>query len=384
MREAEPNNNVCSKYYRVTIRELIKYFFSKEKIGEYFVSNNKQKIELYSNEIENKLINGLHRHSSQIVYCLMENLCYRGSWINQKFIDFLRQMNPDIFFATAADNGMLSKMIGAVKEYTNAKIVVYIADDIYGQYQKYPFYRKKMLTRNFKRIMDDSDYIYGASELLCTEYGKMFNKSISLLYKGCRFSSKTVETVHNPVRITYAGNLLYGRDEILGKVADELVELKKEGLEAQLDIYSGAEKTDEVVAKLEREGVSNFRGRRSYDEIKKILSESDIVLHVESFEKKQIDYVHYSFSTKIMDCLQSGSAVLGIGPSGIASIEYLKRVTGATVIDSEEEIGETIKRILIDKDDIPKRAKDTRKFALENHEIDCVQNKIRRDFIALL
>ena len=384
MREAEPRNNVCKKYYRVTIKELITHFFTKEKIGKYFELDNKLSVEPNSSEIENKLINGLHRHSLQIVYSLMERLCYRGGWINKKFIEFLRQMNPDIFFATAADNGMLSRMIDVVKENTKAKIVVYIADDIYGQYKRCPFYRKNMLKRNFERIIENSDYIYGASEVLCAEYGKTFNRNIVPLYKGCRFSPNTVKEVHSPVRITYAGNLLYGREEILGKVADELVKLHKEGLEAQLNIYSGAERTDDIVAKLQKEDVSFFRGRRSYDEIKKILSESDIVLHVESFEQKQIDYVHYSFSTKIMDCLQSGSTILGIGPSGIASIEYLRNVDGAIVIDSEEKIGKIIKSILLNKDNIPERAQETRRFALKRHDINCVQNKLRQDFLRLL
>lgn len=66
-------------------------------------------------------------------------------------------------------------------------------------------------------------------------------------------------------------------------------------------------------------------GPRSYDEIKHIMHEADVVLHVESFDEKSIETVKYSFSTKIIDCLQSGSQILGVGPSGIASIEYLKK-----------------------------------------------------------
>ncbi len=45
-------------------------------------------------------------------------------------------------------------------------------------------------------------------------------------------------------------------------------------------------------------------GPRSYDEIKHIMHEADVVLHVESFDEKSIETVKYSFSTKIIDCLQ--------------------------------------------------------------------------------
>jgi len=35
-RNSKPNNSVCKKYYKISYTSIIKNFFKKEKIGEYF------------------------------------------------------------------------------------------------------------------------------------------------------------------------------------------------------------------------------------------------------------------------------------------------------------------------------------------------------------
>ena len=104
---------------------------------------------------------------------------------------------------------------------------------------------------------------------------------------------------------------------------------------------------------------------------------------MESFEEKQKDTVRYSFSTKIIDCLQSGAQVLGIGPAGIASMEYLKKVDGAVVVDQHNLIEKAVAE-LSQTSKLLENAGKTRQYALQNHEEQAVQEKLRREFEELL
>ena len=124
-------------------------------------------------------------------------------------------------------------------------------------------------------------------------------------------------------------------------------------------------------------------GARSYDEIKKIMHDADVVVHVESFDEQQMKTTQYSLSTKIIDCLQSGSQIVGIGPSGIASIEYLKRINGVIVVDNKEKIETAIASIVEDKNSIIENSKKIRQYSETNHEISIVQKKLRDDFSLL-
>ena len=76
--------------------------------------------------------------------------------------------------------------------------------------------------------------------------------------------------------------------------------------------------------------------------------------------------------------------VLGIGPSNIASIEYLKKIDGAFVIDDMDNIFDSISKILNEKNILNESAKKTRDFAKANHELTVVREKLRREFNVLL
>lgn len=125
-------------------------------------------------------------------------------------------------------------------------------------------------------------------------------------------------------------------------------------------------------------------GRRPYEEIKTILHDADYVLQVESFEQEQIDYIHYSFSTKIIDCLQSGSAVLAIGPAGIASIEYLRKIEGVIVIDSIDNIWDVVSQAIEETDSIITNAEKIREFATAHHDMTTNRQNLREAFCSLL
>lgn len=383
LRDANPNNNICKKYYRMTIMDMIKNYFKKEKIGKAFyrennmLDNNEKK----SNR-EQRYIDLLHKYSLNIAYAIMDFVFRRKKWLNNNFKKYIDETKPDIFFAFLTSVSILKPIIEYIKKNTNAKIVLFIADDVYGDYQKKSIFRRRKLKKEFEEIIALSDKLYGASEELCEEYGKIFKKRIEILYKGCNFNEPVKEKNNDILKFVYAGNLFYGRDEILSKISKAIDKCNKKEKKAILEIYTGATITDELKSKLNIPGSSIIVGKREYEEIKKIESEADYVLHVESFEADNIYYVRYSFSTKIIDCLQSGSCLLGIGPDNVASIKYISKIPGAYVINQIEDIDSKIYN-LVNNNNIIQDSKEIRKFAIKNHDIKYNQNKLRNDFIEI-
>lgn len=275
---------------------------------------------------------------------------------------------------------ILWPIIKYLKKNTECKVVLLIADEVYGSYKNYAFYRRGYLKRELKKCIMAADKLYGISDEMSELYSNRFNKAVSTLYKGCDLSLPPKGYLNPVLRFVYAGNLFWGRDDTLSKVADAIEKINKNGLKATLEIYTGASITEQLKNKLNRGESSKIMGPRSYDEIKHIMHEADVVLHVESFDEKSIETVKYSFSTKIIDCLQSGSQILGVGPSGIASIEYLKKVDGAMVITTGDEIEEKIMQIVSSPEKMLKNIEQTYKYALERHDIVNVQSNLKSEF----
>lgn len=386
-RNQNPDNDMNIDYYKLTDIDVVNGVMKMKIQGKEF-SSDEVKINKKNNETEKKELEQINKiqnaKKNQMIYFAHEQIWKSQLWLNKYFKSFITKAKPDILFAFAIDQYILWPLIKYLKKNTNCKVVLFISDDVYGAINNKSWYRQCYLIKEFEECIEYSDKLYAVSEEMCELYEQRFNKPVEVLYKGCDLSTEPKGFINEPIKIVYAGNLYYGRDDTLAELAKALEKINSTKTVAKLEIYTGATITSEIERKLNIVGSSEIMGSRPYDEIKEIMKNADIVLHVESFEEKQKELVKYSFSTKIIDCLQSGNVVLGIGPSNIASIEYLKKVDGAFVIDDMDNIFDSISKILNKKNILNENAQKTRDFAKENHELTVVREKLRREFNVLL
>lgn len=383
VRKKLPENKVADNYYNLSAVDILKGILRLRIQGTQFTSKELHNIamsEMISGENEQAQINKLHRKKNEFIYFGHEQIWRSRLWLNRFFSKFIKENDPDILFAFATSPYILWPLIQYLKKHTQCRIVLLIADDVFGNYDRHAFYRKGYLKREFAKCLQSADKLYGISDEMSELYANRFDKPVTTLYKGCDLSLKPKGFFNHPLRFVYAGNLFWGRDNTLSAVATALERINESGVKAMLEIYTGSAITASVKKELERPGVSRIMGPRPYEEIKQIIQGSDVVLHVESFEQQAIDTVRYSFSTKVIDCLQSGNQVLGIGPREIASIAYIRKVPGAVVIDNADEIETSIFDLVKNQELLSKNAAATRDFAQEHHEIKAMQKKLRESF----
>lgn len=381
-----PENHLRVSYYRLTPVDIVKGILRGRITGLEFQTSDIAQMRnamKASAQTEKNRIDRFHTGHSQLVYLAHELLWMSGVWRNRQFKRFVETNCPDILIAFAGGPAILWPLVRYLKKHTHCKIVLFVSDDFYGEYAKLPIYRSWYLTKTLKQAILEADGLYAVSDEMSRLYEKRFGKPTQTLYKGCDLSVEPKQYLNQPLRFVYAGNLLWGRDDTLAAVAEALEQVNVGGTKATLEIYTAATVTDALRRKLQRPGTSQIMDPRPYDEIKGILHGCDVVLHVESFDEKTIETVKYSFSTKIIDCLQSGNQVLGIGPAGIASIEYLRKIPGAAVVDTRDQIQNAIEEMIEYREKIPENARKIRAFARENHEINSVRKKLRQDFLTL-
>lgn len=385
-RKQVPDNDIVSHYYSISAADIVKEVFKKKKHSFYAaeIAERKDSIELEHGG-EQKSIDRLHSRNNDIVYWGMETVWRSGCWINKEFKRFVKEFDPDILFAFCANVYILKPLMDYISTNTSAKTVLFIADDIYADYLRKPFFRRSYLTRLCKACIQKADKLYGCSQELCDHYSEMFSRQVSALYKGVRVEFGDIKEAKKPLRIVYAGNLYYGRRTVLVDLADALDSLNVDEPKAELEVYTGATLSDEIVSSFEKRKSVRLMGKRTYSDVKRILTDADIVLHVESFEQSQIDRVKYSFSTKIIDCLGSGSMILAIGPAEDASISYIGRIPGAQVITSRDDMAARLTRVLdMDNDERNRQIEATRRFAESHDGINQVRERLRKDFLELI
>jgi len=380
-RQRPPNNMCCSHYYSVTIKDILKHLFCWKAIGEEFEISSESQLE--SSNIESRAVSGIKGWKKNVLQFLIEIIYSSQIWLNRKMKVYLQGVDPDIVFCFAIAEPFRYNVLKYIKAHSGAKIVMWIADDVYGQAQNKGEVMRRIYLRRYHRLFSMADKLYGVSEMLCNEYSQIFNRSIIPLYKGCEFSPCR-EVLNTPLQMVYAGNLLYGRDSTLAKIAEQLKILNQTASKIQLFIYSTTAVPKDTLVKLNIKGSSQLCGAKPYKEILEIMNKADIALHVESFDENQIKKVRLSFSTKIIDCMQSGAVMMVIGPRDIASVEYPRSIPGVIVIDELENISHELQKIVEEPSIVLSKAIQLRRYALENHAKKSVQTLLQEDFYLLI
>lgn len=367
-RSALPKNELCSHYYQTSEVDVIKNWCFPQKIGkQFFLEQNQEKILAKSKEKNERfLIRIIQKKGIRLAYKASDYIWYSKRWINNNLKDFVESFCPDMIFAFVKSAPQYYLTIRFLRENYNIPLLSWIADDEYTELlQK----KSKREIQNLKYILDESVMVKGCSQEICDYYNSIFQCNAEPLYKSCDLSVPIKTQVNNPMMIVYAGNLLYGRLTIVRQIADLIEKFSSEGLNIVFEVYSNtallASEVQEYFGKMIS---TRYMGKRDYRFIKERLSKADIVLHVESFNQDQIIKTRYSFSTKIIDYLQSGSVLLAIGPQEIASMKYIKRVPGAYVVNDLANLDQELRRVLEDSSSFVSRAKESREFAKQHHD----------------
>lgn len=383
IRNNTPNNNCVDKYLSVTPQDILKNFFTPWKIGKVFTKKdieNRRASGVSDKHIQSYSMSGTKR---SFALMLMDLLYSLKLWRNNVFKQFVKEANPDIVFLSIMPDAYCLKTLEYIKKNTSAKIVEFISDDMYGKYIREKGLLFRIYKKRFLKILRLSDALYGASQEMCDNYESICNKELKPLYKGCTLA-KPRPKVNSPIKMMYAGNLRFGRYDTLLKLSQIITSINKRETKIVLDIYSNTIIEKEDKEKLEVKGSVILHDVQPYDRILELLKESDIVLHVESFELDQIMDVRYSFSTKIIDCLQSGATLLVIGPKGIASVEYPRKINGTIVIDNIEDVESVLQDVIVNEGSLPERAKKINEYAMRVHSIESVRRGLKKDFCNLL
>lgn len=372
-----PNNNCCHHYFQVSIGDIARNLLTRYRIGRSF-SRHEIDLVIKNDSAENHIIQTTIGWKRGLLRLVVEFVYASRIWFNRKTQNYILDYDPDVVFCFALADSFRYTLLKYIKRNTKAKIVMWIADDVWGQVQNRYSLIDYIYRKRYASLFEMTDKLYGASEMLCNEYSHIFGKCISPLYKGCTLELCKM-TTNQPIQMVYAGNLLYGRDQTLAFLAKQLRRINQPSRRIQLSIYSSTTVSKDVLEQLNIEGTSRMYGVRPYEEIKRIMRESDVVLHVESFSEEQMKNVRLSFSTKIIDCLQSGSLMMVIGPQGIASVEYPRSIEGVVVVDQLTQLIPTISYLIENPQEIITRARSINNYAREHHGILAVRSRLKND-----
>ena len=319
-----------------------------------------------------------HRFS---VFFLLRELLWSVFGLKNKGIDeFVREFDPDIIFTVSTNQIHLNRIIEYVTEVSKKPLAVYAWDNNYfdNPYEK-SFLKKKLHKREklyMRRVINKAEKVFVISEKQKVDYDSEFGIDSAVLTKYESFDKPFEYRASSGVlKFVYTGNLGVGRWQTVAKLVSALCKINADGIKAQLDIYSSTPLTEEMKNSLAVKGTSEFKGSVSAEEVVAIQHSADVLVHAESFVKRDAHQVKYSFSTKIVDYLGCCKPILAIGPENIASVEYFAKNDSALVACSEKQL-ESCAELLVNNESIREEyARKAYDCGKRNHDEHAVKSK---------
>lgn len=293
------------------------------------------------------------------IFFWMQNALWRiGRWKNKGLREFIEDYKPDIIFTVLSEKIFLNRIICYVKKVSNAKLMVYAWDNNYSMkrlsFSPFDWIGHMANRHHMRRVVKKADKLYVISDVQKTDYEKAFRKPCTVITKFADFTDGPfVKTAYgSPLQLVYTGNLYANRWKTLAMIVRTLQTVNQGGTKAELRIYSGSLITDSMRKALHVPGASYLMGSVSSQEVLRIQSEADILVHTEATDLKNRLAVRQSFSTKIVDYLKSSRPILAVGPRSVASIKHLDEHQCAIIAESEQELLEKLTSVIDNKDEL--------------------------------
>jgi hypothetical protein len=347
-----PDFGGCLNYYKITERDQIQTINNAFKMGYSNKTNaiNVKKIDDLNNF--NKVEWLIRKCKRPFFYILRDIFWSLNIWKTRKLEKFLNEFRPEVVMFLAGNNLFAYQIVVWISKKWRIPVIPYFTDDylgVYNGYDIFSMFQSYRIKRGIRNIKNCANSIC----VICDEMGKEyvekfeFSKYYILYNKNSDYlsaSNKRRENV-NKVKILYAGNLEFGRWNMLCQIADIVNEIDN-NINVSFDIYTTYKLTKSDLKMLSISNRVNFKGAVEGSKIRKLIDNADIVLHVESFDKMAKKSTRLSISTKIFDYLAMGKCILAYGPDDIASIRLLKTKSSAIVVDNKSDLSKILNMLV--------------------------------------
>jgi len=397
-RAEKPDNDICTRYFRLSESDLARNLFKSDEIGK--VASYKEltdDAEVSSNinlSKEKKLYDYFRNNRWTLLLWAREVLWLVSNWKNHKLKEFIHDFDPDIIYMPIHDCFYMHNILSFVYKISKAKIVLITADDMYSlkQFSFSPLYwmNRIILRKKIRNSITKSSICYSMSDIQIKELSQEFGNKFKILRKGVELGldkNQNVSNIKNPsevITFIYTGNLTLGRWETLAIIGDAINELNKKRIRAKLEIYSTNQLTNKMKHRLNSSNEVRFMGAVDANEVRKIQREADVVVHVESFRLKSKFQTRLSFSTKIVDYFQNSKCIFAAGWEEANSIDYLIRNDAAIVAYNKSMIKEKVKMLLENPSIISEYSHKSWECGLRNHNARTIKGSLINDFSILI
>lgn len=325
----------CESYFLILEKKMLNV---KRNSGKIFTVKDCERIE---NDVEkyDKLI----KVRSGFSTIIREILWITCLWKTTDLKLWVKEIKPDVIFFDAGNLGGLHILVRYLAKMFSIPYVVYNSDDYVinpisnGIFSKI---HKKYIKYQYTKTYINSSLNYCINSYMCKAYEQYFDRRFSILTNSVRVEKCVDVKTVNPIVISYFGGLHLNRWKMIMRFSTLLP------VNVILNVYTFNELSIDKKDMMIKSNVILNSGLGG-DELKCAISNSDVLLHVESDDPTNKSLTMLSMSTKIPEYLMAGRLVLGFGPKDVSSMKFIDENEVGIVVSSSNSDADIKKKLSI-------------------------------------
>lgn len=295
---------------------------------------------------------------------------------DKDIIRIIDDFSPEIVYTLGADIIPLRLASFFSKRYDIPIMIHYMDNWPETKYTLHFILRpfRGLLIRLLNVIQKENPIALVISEKMATAYNKRFAPVLhfAIMNSIDIISDSSITNIGNnhndKVILAYLGGLHLNRYKQLVQVEKAIINHNKRNHsnEVRLLIYTSEEDKN----KYEDEFDLNYVEFKDYVPHERVFNEyqkADILVHIESFDHKLIDYTKYSLSTKISEYMFAGKPILLYAPKELAVYQYVSESNCGICVETFDELQNAIEEMAINDKRRLMLGSEGRKKAMKNH-----------------
>ena len=325
---SNPNWDLCDNYYCIEDKSILRSFirFTKADGRKLVPRFDAENTKGYNGDTIRTKVG----KKTLFKVCFRELLWSGKRWNSKSFQHWIDDFDPDIIVLQFGDSFFMLDIAYYLAKTRNVPLVIYNTEGYYFfprnwhyitklDWLVFPIYNH-IYRKKVERIMKLAKQSVYLNDKLKEDYDRVFGDASTVIY-----NSSSVEWSDAPLftgdapKICYLGNLGLDRDSGLIEIGEVLHSINPK---YKINVYGKAD--DAMQARFAKAPGVDYRGLVSYEEVKRIIAESDILFHVETEKGYKERQLQYAFTTKVADSVASGRCFVVYAPEVLACSTYIR------------------------------------------------------------
>jgi hypothetical protein len=297
----------------------------------------------------------------------------------KNFLEKIDAFKPEIIYTMGSSFYVHKWVLFFQKRYRCPVVMHYMDNWRQTQYlqDRKLFWINRKLEHQLAKIENNMEYGLTISTHMAKAYRDKYKHSYLALMN--TVSNMQVNQVkHEKLQLVYAGGLHLGRDAQLLDLENAISDSNDLKETIRLIIYTSKSNIKRY-SSLFNGRYTEFREALPHEQVSLVYEQADVLIHVESFDSRIIEYTKYSLSTKIPEYMASGKPILCYAPDNIASFQYVEKTKTGICVNSRSELINSLK-ILVKPDNRDEYGKQGVYIAKKNHSINYLTEVIGQVF----